>query len=203
MHVVIVVLIHADQHSCPVQKLFHGLPKSKFFNFIIQFTLHFDKLLIRLKSYNIRYIINGCYTEALSYADDITISCPSIRGLNRILEICNTFAAKHNLIFTTKKSLGIKYGNPVCASETIYLGKNKSRWESSVCHLCNYFDTKLSGMVDCKMKCSSFIGSVNRVMANFGHLQSHILSQILRHTAAHFTDLRYGTLILKVLLKFV
>ena len=73
-----------------------------------------------------------------------------------------------------------------------------------ICHLGNYFDTKLSDMIYCKMTCSSFIGSVNRVMANFGHLQSHILNNFfLRHTAAHFTDLCYGTLILKVLLKFV
>ena len=64
--------------------------------------------------------------------------------------------------------VGIKYGDPVCASETIYLGGNKIRWESSVCHLGNYFDTKLSDMIDCKKKCSRFIGSVNRVMANFG-----------------------------------
>ena len=97
-----------------------------------------------------------------------------------MLEICNSFAAEHNLIFNTKKSLGIKYGNPVCASVTNYLGGNKIRWEFSVCHLGNYFDTKLSDMIDCKMKCSRFIGSVNRVMANFGHLQSHILSQIFK-----------------------
>ena len=61
-----------------------------------------------------------------------------------MLEICNSFAAEHNLIFNTNKSLGIKYGDPVCASETVYLGENKIRWESSVCHLGNYFDTKLS-----------------------------------------------------------
>ena len=34
---------------------------------------------------------------ALSYADDLTLSCPSIRGLNRMLEICNSFAAEHNI----------------------------------------------------------------------------------------------------------
>ena len=44
-----------------------------------------------------------------------------VGSLNRMLEICNYFAAEHNLIFNTKKSLGIKYGDPVCASETIYL----------------------------------------------------------------------------------
>ena len=94
----------------------------------ILFTLYLDKLLIRLKNSNIGCNINSCYTGALSYADDITLSCPSIRGSNRILEICNYFAAEHNLIFNTKKSLGIKYGDPVCASETIYLGGSKTRW---------------------------------------------------------------------------
>ena len=97
-----------------------------------------------------------------------------------MLEICNTFAAEHNLIFNAKKSVGIKYGDPVCVSQTIYLGENKIRWESSVCHLGDYFDTKLSDMIDCKIKYSSFIGSVNRIMANSGHLQSHILSQIFK-----------------------
>ena len=108
-----------------------------------------------------------------------------------MLEICNTFAAEHNLIFNTKKSVGIKYGELVCASETIYLGENKIRWESSVCHLGNDFDTKLSDMIDYKMKCSSFIGSVNRVMANFDHLQSHILSQIFKTHCCTF----YGSVL--------
>ena len=59
-------------------------------------------------------------------------------------------------------------------------------------------------MIDCKMKCSSFIGSVNKVMANFGHLQSHILSQIFKtHCCTFYGSVIYGTLILKVLLKFV
>ena len=56
-----------------------------------------------------------------------------------MLEICNSFAAEQNLIFNTKNSLGIKYEDPVCVSETIFLGENKIRWESSVCHLGNYF----------------------------------------------------------------
>ena len=94
----------------------------------ILFTLYLDKLLIRLKNSNIGCSINGCYTGALSYAGYIKChALASIRGLNRMLEICNSFAAEHNLIFNTKKSLGIKYGDPVCASETIYLGENKIR----------------------------------------------------------------------------
>ena len=51
--------------------------------------------------------------------------------------------------------------------------------------------TKLSDMIVCKMKYSSFIGSVNRVMANFGHLQSHILSQIFKTHCCTF----YGSVL--------
>ena len=47
-------------------------------------------------------------------------------------------------------------------------------------------------MIDCKMKFSRFIGSVNRVMANFGHLQSHILSQIFKTQQARVQEFARG-----------
>ena len=40
---------------------------------------------------------------ALSYADDITIICPSIRGLNKMRKICNEFAQSNKIIFNGKK----------------------------------------------------------------------------------------------------
>ena len=43
-------------------------------------------------------------------------------------EICNIFAAEHNLIFNTNKLLGSKYVDPVCANGTIYLGENTIIW---------------------------------------------------------------------------
>ena len=46
-------------------------------------------------------------------------------------------------------------------------------------------------MIDCKIKCSGFIGSVNRVMSIFGHLQSHILSQIFKTHCCTF----YGSVL--------
>ena len=48
-------------------------------------------------------------------------------------------------------------------------------------------------MIDCKIICSSFIRSVNRVMANFGHLQSYILSYIFKTHCCSFYEsaLRY------------
>ena len=41
--------------------------------------------------------INGNFMGVLSYADDITLICPSILGLNKRLNICNTF--KKTIVF--------------------------------------------------------------------------------------------------------
>ena len=36
-------------------------------------------------------LINGTYMGVLSYADDITLSCPSIWGLNNLLKFVKDF----------------------------------------------------------------------------------------------------------------
>ena len=101
----------------------------------ILFTIYIDRLLILLRYSGVGCKIDNCYTGAISYADDITLSCPSIRGLNRMLDICNKFAAEHYLIFNSKKSLAIKYGKEVNDTEYVLLGQNRINWVDSVKHL--------------------------------------------------------------------
>ena len=48
--------------------------------------------------------MNNIYMGALSYADDITISCPSVSGLNIMLDICNNFAHENCITFNIKNS---------------------------------------------------------------------------------------------------
>ena len=88
--------------------------------------------MILLRNSGVGCKIDNCYTGAISYADDITLSCPSIRGLNRMLDICNKFAAEHYLIFNSKKSLAIKYGKEVNGTEYVLLGQNRINWVDSV-----------------------------------------------------------------------
>ena len=61
-------------------------------------------------------------------------------------------------------------------TEHVLLCQNKINWVDSFKHLGYYFNTQLSDSTDCMMKRSTFIGSVNRLMANsyFGHLQAPV-----------------------------
>ena len=55
------------------------------------FTIYIDQLLLRLKKSGIGCHIHGKYMGSLGYADDVTLLSPSIRGLNRMLSICEDF----------------------------------------------------------------------------------------------------------------
>ena len=63
------------------------------------FNLYLDNLLISLKlvfKSGISCHIYGTYMGALGYADDITLTCPSLYGLNSRLDIYNQFAKNNH-----------------------------------------------------------------------------------------------------------
>ena len=51
-------------------------------------TIYIDKLLVMLRTTGIGYHIGSAYSGALSYADDITLLCPSVHGLNEMIVLC-------------------------------------------------------------------------------------------------------------------
>ena len=44
---------------------------------------------------------------ALAYADDVTVICPSVRGMNTMLEMCNTFEESNHIYFNTRETICI------------------------------------------------------------------------------------------------
>ena len=58
---------------------------------------------------------------AFAYADDIIITCPSRRGLHKMLVLYNNFENENYIIFNRKKTLRVKYGEPVNHHEYIYI----------------------------------------------------------------------------------
>ena len=67
-------------------------------------------LLSLEKKFQIGCHINNVYMGALAYANDVTIIWPSIREMNKMLEICNTFTDSNHIYFNTRKTICIKYG---------------------------------------------------------------------------------------------
>ena len=102
------------------------------------FNLYIDRLLITLKNSGLGCHINGTYMGVLSYADDITLSCQSVYGLNKIMNICSDFATNNFITFNAQKTICIKYGEYVGLTEHVILDDNVISWHTGVRHLGNF-----------------------------------------------------------------
>ena len=114
------------------------------------FTMYIDSLLIELKKSGYGCHINGTFMGALSYADDITLLCPSLKGLNKMLSICSSFAVKYDITFNSKKTECIKFGKTLRDCETALLNGIKIKWVNKIRHLGNHLDINLTDEVDCQ-----------------------------------------------------
>ena len=96
--------------------------------------------------------MNNVYMGALSYADDITMICPSIRGLNKMLKICNKFAQSNKIIFNIKKNICKKFGDKHITPEKAFLNSECLSWTDNIRHLGSYIDCSNRDIVDCGIK---------------------------------------------------
>jgi hypothetical protein len=146
----------------------------------ILFTMYIDKLLINLQKSGIGCCIDNIYVGALAYADDITLLCPSIRGLNKMLGICSQYASENDIIFNAKKTLCIKFGGLISNYEHVIFNNVEIAWCDTVKHLGNIINVNLTNIDDCRLKSSIFIGNVNKLISNFGIVQPFILSNLFK-----------------------
>ena len=68
------------------------------------FNLYINQLIERLSSVHVGCYIDGQCLNNLSYADDMVLLSPSIRGLRELISICESYAAVNGLVYNAKKS---------------------------------------------------------------------------------------------------
>ncbi len=60
----------------------------------LMFTLYMDEFIKELQSDGIGCYVGHEYFGCVSYADDVKLLCPSIKGLQQMIEICERFGGK-------------------------------------------------------------------------------------------------------------
>ena len=69
------------------------------------FNIYMDDLSYKLKEKYAGCKIANMIINHLFYADDLVLMCPSHRGLQELLDICEKYASENDIIFNTKKSV--------------------------------------------------------------------------------------------------
>ena len=70
----------------------------------ILFSFYLDKLLVLLCELGIGCHMNGLFTVAFIYADDITIIAPFCYALNSVLNVCEEYSLSHDILFNSLKT---------------------------------------------------------------------------------------------------
>ena len=103
-----------------------------------------------------------------------------------MLSICKSFAAEYNITFNAKKTMCIKFGSPVTDYDKVYLDGNLIKWVERIKHLGNTVNVKLNDVNDCDSKRCLFNASVNKLLGNYGGVQTNILCKLFRSYCCSF-----------------
>ena len=111
--------------------------------------------------------LSGKFIGGLAYADDITLLCPSLHGLQEMINICADFGTDYHVTFNDKKTNCIMFGTSVAGCTCISVNDNESMWSNRVTHLGNVIYCDLSDVADYNSKKGNFIASVNWFVSHF------------------------------------
>ena len=63
------------------------------------FAVYIDDLSKELNKIKVGCFVGKSFVNHLLFADDLCCFCPSIHGLQRIIDVCHSYASSHNIIF--------------------------------------------------------------------------------------------------------
>ena len=151
----------------------NGVKQGGFLSSIL-FCVYFDELLKRLESSGMGCYIGHHFYGCVGYVDDVKILCPSINGLQSMINVCENFADEFDATFNTKKTLYICYGSDnnatlrqVSWSGVKILGNRQ--WNTLVMSLCTTCTTKLTFI---RKGVGGFIAAVNKMNSVFASVHA-------------------------------
>ena len=116
---------------------------------------------------------------ALCYAGGLILISPTLKGIHRLLGICENFGNEFDVKCISSKTTGITFGKQRDVTQySILLNGDQLLWTDTMkflgIHLTNDMDDKL----DIFNKRGDFYGRVNSLLASFGGLLCNILNDL-------------------------
>ena len=170
----------------------------------ILFTVYIDELLKRLERTGIGCMIGHEWFGALGYADDITLLCPSIQGLQELVNVCSDFGHEYDIIYNPKKSMCMTFSRKIIdnSKRCINLNGQKLKWVNHTKYLGNYITENLSESLEINKKRSDLIARLNSLLYRVGYATKDVLMKLLNANAHIVMVARHGICPLAVCSRF-
>ena len=138
------------------------------------FSVYLDELLKELRDSGVGCYVSDVFTGAGCFADDIILLSPTRDALQIQLNICETYAAQHNLVFSKdpdpvkskSKCIFFHQGRETVPKKVLLCGKPLP-WVPKAAHLVHMLHESGSQEMCCGMSCAQYIGSSNEIINMF------------------------------------
>jgi len=123
------------------------------------FAIYTDDLSYKLNKINVGCFVGNQKLNHIMYADDLCCFCPRLSGLKKLLTVCLSYAAAHNIVFNVNKSFGIMFSVKYCNEfkPDLPLAGNVIKFVNSVKYLGVFQTSTLTDDCDIVYKCSTRI----------------------------------------------
>ena len=162
------------------------------------FSVYIDDLILSLRASGWGCYIATQFFGCLGYADDLLLLSASRTGLQSMVKLCEKFASKKNLMFSTdpdpskSKTKCIVFAKKARDRQNIspvLLNGLPLPWVGQVKHLGNVLQSDNSMKVDLALKRGRFIGKVNSLLQEFHYVDPSVFIKIM----TIFTTSFYGS----------
>ena len=139
------------------------------------FSIYVDELLIKLKNSGYGCHIGNYYYGALGYADDIVLICPTKDGLRKMIQICESYAAEHDILFNGNKSNLLIFGDTENNCEIYVNGIMVPVFKSAI-HVGNLVSENAHDTIDFGLR--RFNSSFNYFISSFGKCHTTVKNKL-------------------------
>ena len=140
------------------------------------FAVYVDSLLEMLEASGVGCYSGGCFVGAVCYADDIVLLAPCASALRVMLNICDTFASSHGLVFNAAKTQLICFRQRYTHTflpELIFNG-SKLKFVEEVTHLGHILANNLDDKRDIIRAVKDLNRKANSVLCKFSSLDPFV-----------------------------
>ncbi len=157
----------------------------------LMLTVYMGELIKELKALHIGCHISHEYLGCLGYADDLKLMCPGIKGLQKMISICEKFGGKCSVKYNEKKSICISFDRAKDRNSyfndnvNITLNGSRMKWANSVNDLGNYIAYDMSESEEIRHKRSNLIWRTNGILVKYQHAVPEVKMYLLKSYCCH------------------
>ena len=102
------------------------------------FNVYMDSLGLMLTDLGVGCRIGRRFSNNLWYADDLVLLAPTVVALQKLIDVCHSYASEHNIISNEKKTVCMRFGTTSAKVQhfpIISINSNNLLWVNNYCYL--------------------------------------------------------------------